>query len=475
LSQQQQTVDTLSVGWKMRVILAKLLLQKADFYLFDEPTNHLDITTKEWFLSFLQEANFGFLLVTHDRHFLEKACTTIFELERGKGTMYYGNFSFYIEQKEQRQAALITAHNRQQRDIERKQATIDRFKASASKAKMAQSMIKKIEKMEIIEIEPTLPTVSFQFPPTERAGRVVLTLKDISYAFGAKKLFSNASCEILRGQKVALVAPNGTGKTTLFNVITGKLPLQQGSIEFGYNVKTAFFEQEQARVLNPDNTILEEVTNACSNISDSVIRSFLGSFLFHGDDIYKKIKVLSGGEKNRVAMLKVLLQKANFLLLDEPTNHLDLYSKEVLLQALQQYDGTMLFVSHDHTFIQNLATGILELTQHGLHYYPGTLEEFLDDKKRKQAVVPQKNSVVHSETLPIIQQDNKLMAKKIKQLEATISRLEHKEQKLMNKLEAVEYGTTQYRDLMHKIEITQKELAASMQEWEKTVAMQSHK
>ncbi len=467
--QQQQTVDTLSVGWKMRIVLAKLLLQQADFYLFDEPTNHLDITTKEWFLSFLQQAPFGFLLVTHDRYFLEKACTIIFELERGKGTMYYGNFTLYLEQKEERQLAQKSAYDRQQRDITRKQETIDRFKASASKAKSMQSMMKKLDKMELIEIEPPLPAVSFHFPPTTRSGKVVLTLKDISYAFGTKPLFSDVSIEVVRGQKLALVAPNGKGKTTLFNIITGKLPLQHGSIEFGHNVLPAFFQQDQTLVLNPENTVIEEVTNACREVSETTIRSFLGSFLFHSDEIKKKIKVLSGGEKNRVAMIKVLLQKANLLLLDEPTNHLDLYAKDVLLQALQQYDGTMIFVSHDHTFIQNLATGILSLTPNGLHYYPGTFEEFLDDEKRKKSTSSGSKEVA---AVPRIKTKIVPQAetKKIKELEVSIARLEQEEQKIMGQLEKLVYGTPEYQKAVNKLATAQMDLNILMQEWEKMLS-----
>lgn len=465
--QQQQTVDTLSVGWKMRIVLAQLLLQQADFYLFDEPTNHLDITTKEWFLSFLQQAPFGFLLVTHDRYFLEKACTTIFELERGKGTMYYGNFTTYIEQKEQRNMVQQAAYARQQREITRKQETIDRFKASASKAKSMQSMIKKLDKIERIEIEPPLPTVSFHFPPTTRSGRVVLTLKDIAYTFGQKRLFSHVSCEVVRGQKLALVAPNGTGKTTLLNIIAGKLPLQQGSIELGHNVLPAFFEQDQTQVLNPTNTIFEEVMEACRDISETTIRTFLGSFLFRGDEIEKKIKVLSGGEKNRVAMIKVLLQKANVLLLDEPTNHLDLYAKEVLLQALQQYEGTIIFVSHDHNFIQNLATGILELTYDGLYYYPGTFEEFLDDKKQQHAL-PQSAVPSHIKNIPSPKQP--IVEKKIKQLEGEISRLEIEEQKLSQQLEQLKYGTAEYDKTMKKFMAAKMHLDSLMEEWEKALS-----
>ena len=346
----EQSVEQLSVGWKMRLVLAKLLLQNADFYLFDEPTNHLDLPTKEWFFEFLKDGNFGFLMVSHDRHYLEKACDYILALEHSKAVYFRGNLSAYLTMRENQQAVLQSAHARQQKELARKQATIERFRASASKARMAQSMIKQLEKIERIELEPMLPTISLNFPPTTRPGSVVLSLKNIEHAFDERVLFKNVQGTIARGERVALVAPNGMGKTTLFSLISGALPLTHGTVTFGTNVTTAVFEQDQMRALNPDHTVYEEVLAAAPAVAESTIRTFLGSFLFSGETVRKKISVLSGGERNRVAMVKVLLQKANFLLLDEPTNHLDLYAKDVLLQALKQYQGTILFVSTIRVF-----------------------------------------------------------------------------------------------------------------------------
>ena len=379
-----QPVEELSVGWKMRVVLAKLLLEDADFYLFDEPTNHLDLPTKEWFLDFLKQGRFGFLLVSHDRHYLDDGCDYILGLERGKAKLFRGNFSAFIKEEEHQRELTHSAYVRQQKEITRKQETIERFRASASKARMAQSMEKQLDKMERIEMEPLMPSLKLTFPPTERPGACVLTAENVRHAFEGATLFEKVSSVVQRGDKVALVAPNGTGKTTLFNVLTGKYPLQGGTVHFGHNVHYAVFEQDQLRSLNPRNTIIEELLQAVPQVQESVIRSFLGSFLFSGDAIQKKISVLSGGQRNRVAMVKVLLQKANFLLLDEPTNHLDLYAKEVLLQALQRYEGTMLFVSHDHSFLQSLATRVWELTPQGLHDYPGTYEDYVYYKKSQQ-------------------------------------------------------------------------------------------
>ena len=469
---QAQTVDTLSVGWKMRIILAKLLLQNADFYLFDEPTNHLDLPTKEWFMEFLQHASFGFLLITHDRHFLESACQSIFELERGHGTMYYGNFSFYVAQKEQAREQQQTAYERQQKEIAHKTDIVNKFKAG-TRSMQARSISKQLERMELVEPpESPLPSIKITFPPVAQAGKVVLTIEDVSHSFGDTVLFSHATCDIPRGKKFALVAPNGTGKTTLFNLIVGKLPLQHGKITFGYNVQPAFFEQDQTQALNLKRTIIEEINEACPKVPESTTRRFLGTFLFSGDDIHKKIGVLSGGEKNRVAMVKVLLQNANFLLLDEPTNHLDLYAKEVLLQALQQFQGTILFVSHDHNFIQELATDILELTPKGLYHYPGKYEDFLADRAEEMAHAEMKaaqaelsSGAKHDDS----EEDNKgnnAARKKIRSLESTIAKLEAEQEKLYVAFTTHTYGSPEYTKADNRLTEVQKQLGQATAEWE---------
>lgn len=380
---QQDMVQSLSLGWRMRLLLAKLLLQDADFYLFDEPTNHLDIAGKEWFFNFLKQFKGGFLLVTHDRYFLDGVCERIVEVENGRINLFVGNFSAYLTQKELIQETKRSAYERQQRDIDRRQTTINRFRASASKSKMAQSMIKQLEKVELVEVDPPLPSINIPLLPITRSSATVLTLKNITFGYDTKPLFKNVNLEIARGQKIALVAPNGTGKTTLFNIVAGLLTPQSGSVIMGQMVSCALFAQDQTAVLNPSNTILEEISQAV-DAAERLVRAFLGAFLFSGDDIHKKIAVLSGGEKNRVAMVKVFLKKANFLLLDEPTNHLDLYAKEVLCQALIRYEGTMFFVSHDQDFINRVATCIAELTPDGLHLYEGTYDSYMWLKRKQE-------------------------------------------------------------------------------------------
>ena len=289
-------VSELSVGWKMRVVLAKLLLQKADFYLFDEPTNHLDIVAKDWFLKFLQNGPFGFMLVCHDRYFLDHACSKIMALEPGESVIFPGNYSEYETHREKTSEEREQAAIRQQKELSKKMKTVERFRASASKSKMAQAMLKRIQKTEIIETSQKSKEIQFTFPPVIRSGKVVLTVDKMSHSFNSKQIFKNVSFELERGEKVAIVAPNGVGKTTLLNIVMGNIPIQRGStpradtMRLGHNVEVAYFEQEQDKVLNKNNTILVEVENACkSSKARMLVRKFLGCFLFSGDDVYKNL------------------------------------------------------------------------------------------------------------------------------------------------------------------------------------------
>jgi ATP-binding cassette subfamily F protein 3 len=464
-------VQTLSVGWKMRIVLTKLLLQKADFYLFDEPTNHLDIVAKEWFADFLAATESGFLLVTHDRYFLDHACNAILELEWGNGTWYAGNFTKYLELKERKQEVLQSAYERQQKDIARRKETINRFRASASKASMAQSMIKQLDKMEIIELGPQLPKIRLTFPPVTRSGNIVLTVKDATQSFDGRTIFQHASCEIQRGEKVALVAANGVGKTTFFNIVATSYPHESPAVSFGHNVEIAVFEQDQVKVLDPQKTVYEEVNDAVPSASESTIRAFLGSFLFSGDEIKKRCGVLSGGERNRVAMVKVLLKKANFLLLDEPTNHLDLYAKDVLLQSLQQYQGTMFFVSHDHDFVQHLATRVIELTPNGMHSYPGDYESYLYCKKMQAAALqPAETTITKAPSTQQKPEDAapktnaKQKKKEADKLQSTIDSIEKKLEKLSNEFIGLSYGTPRFNEVSKLTTELQKELDATRSE-----------
>jgi len=469
LEKQQKLVSQLSVGWRMRIVLAKLLLQDADFYLFDEPTNHLDITAKNWFLDFLKDGDFGYLLVCHDRYFLDKACNKTYELSMGKLTIYHGNYSYYLVQKKTRQEHLERAYEQQQREIKQQEKTIERFKALASKATMMQSMVKKLEKVERVEIERGPRVMNLKLKTPERSGEYVLTVKDVSYSFN-QKLFDHVSFEVQREEKAALIAPNGTGKTTLFNLIAKKLVLQHGSISLGHNVTVALFDQDQEKILDPEKTILDEVIASCPRIPESQIRATLGGLLFSGDDIFKKTKVLSGGERNRVAMAKVILSNANFLLLDEPTNHLDIESKEVILNALQQYEGTILFVSHDQDFVNKLASKIIELTPKGVKTYAGNYEQYLEIQEQ---ITKLKGDIPKKQPAEIKQQEKKPqnkdfydLEKKSKSIEKKIEQLEKQKNFFLEKMGTCEYGSKQYQSAEQDFKKIQTQLEATQKEWE---------
>ncbi len=468
LQQLEQPVSSLSVGWKMRIVLAKLLLQEADFYLFDEPTNHLDLMAKEWFLSFLKQADFGFILICHEKYFLDELCDKILELELGKATWYTGNYSTYIVQKEHNLELLETAYIQQQKEIKQKRATIERFRASATKSRMALSMEKSLEKIELIELPPSPKNVQFSFPPVQQAGKVVLTVHNVSQKFGDKIIFKNISCEIKRGQKVALIAPNGVGKTTLFNIITGALPCQHGSITLGHNVTTAIFAQDQNKVLNSQLSILDNIKEHCPNVSEQKIRSFLGAFLFSNEDVFKKVAVLSGGEKNRVGMISVLLQQANLLLLDEPTNHLDIPSKEILLKALQEFNGTLLFVSHDRDFINNLATDIIELTPNGAYHYAGNYDAYVYHKNAilQESGKGDATKITREQPVKTASKESHELRQTIKKVEEKITKLESQIEKVNLSFADLTYRTPEFTAAQTKLQQLQKEVKDSETQWE---------
>lgn len=469
-------VSQLSVGWKMRIVLAKLLLQKADFYLFDEPTNHLDIVAKDWFLDFLKHSKFGFVLISHDRFFLDNLCSQIFELEMGKLKIYRGNYSKYLEQKEYDDVVLRSKYDAQQKHIKKTTDLINRFRAKASKASMAQSLLKSLEKIELIELPPGVPDIKLSFPNVKRSGEIVLTVDDLSKSFDSTLLFEHVTFNIKRGDKVALVAANGKGKTTLLNLITGKYPLGLGSVKLGHNVEMAFFEQDQELTLNKEKTILEEAESVCTNSEmRQRVRGLLGAFLFSGDDAEKKVRVLSGGEKNRVAMVKILLQNANFLVLDEPTNHLDIQTKEILLKALRQYPGTILFVSHDRTFIDGLASHVLDLTPSGVINYPGNYESYCYHKAHNSQDIGEIKSEIQASgnIIAMPKVDNELSSKEWyelrKNLASTERKIESQEKELAalsERFENVEYGSQEYKQIFYKIEQIKKKLVDFYKTWE---------
>jgi ATP-binding cassette subfamily F protein 3 len=467
--QLSEPVNSLSVGWKMRIILAQLLLKKADFYLFDEPTNHLDIVAKEWFLRFLKQSHAGFLLVCHEKQFLNALCNRIFALEHGNGTFYAGNYDKFMEQKEAKTEQLSAAFEQQQREITQLEKTINRFR-SGTRAAQAKSMEKRLDKIERIVLPTESKKVSVSFGVPAPSGKQVLKVTDIAHSFGNKEIFKQCSFSIERGNKIAIVAPNGAGKTTLINIIMKKIPCAHGLLEWGNNVTCALFDQDQLQSLDLQKSVFENVMNVSHSVPTKNIRTILGSFLFDSEAIGKKAGVLSGGERNRLGMIRVLLQNANFLILDEPTNHLDIPSKEILLDALLHYEGTILFVSHDQDFVNRLATHILELSADKSVLFHGSYDDYVYQKEH--VIIkndPQKNPSP-AETKNIIREtqssdrskDIAIVEKKIAKAEADIKKLEFT-------FETLVYGTPEFDIANNKLINLQKELADAIHEWEKLI------
>lgn len=381
-------VSSFSGGWQMRMSLGKILLQTPDILLLDEPTNHLDLETIEWLEKFLKDLTTPMVIVSHDREFLDRLCTKIVETERGVSTTYLGNYSAYLQQKYEQQSAQLSAYERQQKELEKQQAFVDRFRASATRSTQAKSREKQLEKVEKIEAPiADVRTLKFQFPPAVRSGREVVTIKNLVHIYDDKILFLGANLEIERGDRVAFLGPNGAGKSTLLRLIVGLETPTEGSIEIGqHNVIPSYFEQNQAEALDLTKTVLDTIHDEVPDWKDVEVRSLLGRFLFSGETVLKKVESLSGGEKARLALAKMLLAPANLLILDEPTNHLDIPAKEMLESALKVYEGTVLIVSHDRYFISQVANKIVEIRDGELIAYAGDYHyylEKLDEEKQK--------------------------------------------------------------------------------------------
>lgn len=365
-----------SGGWRMRVMLAKLLLQKPALLLLDEPTNHLDLPSIEWVEKYIHDYEGSIVVVSHDRYFLDRTIENIAEVSGAKITLYPGNYSFYMEEKALRNEIQKGAFENQQSQIRQTERFIERFKAKASKARQVQSRVKALDKIDIIDdVIDEKAKVNFKFNFGTEPGRFILFLEHISKAFGEKVILKNTSATINRGDKIALIGANGKGKSTLLRIISGTEQIQ-GERRTGHNVIESFFAQHQLESLTVENTLIDELKGTGTTKTEMELRSVLGCFLFSGEEVFKKIKVLSGGEKSRVALAKVLISEANFLLLDEPTNHLDMQSVNILIQALQQYEGTYVVVSHDRYFVSSIANKIWYIEDHEIKEYPGSFDEY---------------------------------------------------------------------------------------------------
>lgn len=443
----QKPYKNFSGGWRMRVLLAKMILQHPDVLLLDEPTNHLDLPSIEWLEKYLQHYQGAVVIVSHDRFFLDRMTNKIVELYQQQLHIYSGNYSFYEKEKEVRIDMQKKAYENQQDYIRQQERFVERFKAKASKAAQAQSIVKRLDKLERIEdVEIERPNIRINFTVEKQPGKIICTLKNITKKFKDVQIVENTGAEIDRGDKIALIGANGKGKSTLLRIIAGTESFD-GEREWGHNVMESFYAQHQLEALNINNDILEEMKDARSGKNDLELRALLGSFLFSGDTVEKKIKVLSGGEKARVALAKVIASKANFLMLDEPTNHLDIHSVDLLVESLNKYEGSLILVSHDRYFVSRIANKIWEIDNHQIREFKGTYAEWEAWKERraKAEAEAKKNEVAAKNEKP--------EPKKEKAPEKNISNDEKKElQKLKNKFKQLEEKLAQLNSNKQKLE-----------------------
>ncbi len=373
----QRRTEEFSGGWQMRIALAKLLLEKPNLLLLDEPTNHLDLEARNWLEEYLSSYPYAFVLVSHDRYFLDVTVRKIVELWNKRLHVYTGGYSKYEVLKTERRAQLQAAYSNQQEKIQQLEAFINRFRAQATKAKQVQSRIKELEKIERIEIPPDEKAIRFSFPQPKPSGRVVAEFKKVAKSYGSHLVFSDADFLIERGDRVALVGVNGAGKSTLIKILAGAEPVTGGEYTLGHNAQPDYFAQDQYKELDQSARMIDDLGTVAPRATNTELRSILGCFLFSEDDVFKPIGVLSGGERNRYALARMLMVPSNFMLLDEPTNHLDMRAKDVLLTALQEYSGTVVFVSHDRYFLDKLATRVIEVENGKVHVYPGNYEDYV--------------------------------------------------------------------------------------------------
>ena len=380
----ERLTDEFSGGWQMRIALAKLLLQEPNVLLLDEPTNHLDIETLQWLEEYLRQYNGAIILVSHDRTFLDNLTTKTFALSRGKFESYAGNYSFYETEREVRKGLLVSQLKNQQQHVKQTQEFIERFRYKATKARQVQSRIKQLEKLEVVEVESEEEEIHFHFPPPQQSGRVVIELNNLGKHYGALEVFNNLEYKVERGDRIAIVGVNGAGKSTLSRILAGVESYNSGERIIGYNVVPSYFAQDQADELDLTKDVLQTVEESAGTETRAQLRTLLGSFLFHGDDVFKSVSVLSGGEKSRLALAKMLLQPANFLIMDEPTNHLDMKSKRVLQEALSKYEGTFAIVSHDRSFLDPIVNKVLEVKPGSLRTFIGNLSDYIMKKKEER-------------------------------------------------------------------------------------------
>ena len=377
-------VNEFSEGWQMRAALAKLLLQNPGILLLDEPTNHLDMDSLLWLENYLKGYNGSYIIVSHDRKFLNNLTNKTAEISNGKIELYSGNYDYFVREKEERKKHLESRYNNQQKYLKQQEKFIERFRYKATKARAVQSRIKQLEKIDIVELDDEEDNIGFSFPPAEHSGRVTLRIENLRKSYDKKNyVFKNLNLEVSRGEKIAILGVNGAGKSTLARIIAGIEDYESGKVEYGYNVIPKYFAQDQSSALDTDKTVLETMEEVSGGETQSRLRTILGGFLFKGDEVFKKVGVLSGGEKSRLALARMLIEKSNLLILDEPTNHLDMKSKDVLANALRKYEGTILVVSHDREFLSNIINKIIEVKDGGIKTYLCSIQEFSEIKENE--------------------------------------------------------------------------------------------
>jgi len=473
-------LKTFSGGWRMRVMLAKLLLEKPSLLMLDEPTNHLDLPSIEWVEEYLRNYDGAVVVVSHDRTFLNNVTNRTIEVANQQLTTYEGNYDYYLEEKELREEIQQNAFENQQQKIRQAERFIDRFRAKATKSRQVQSRIKMIERMDKVEeVVDDTAAVNFRFTMKQQSGRQIMEFENISKAYGDLKILDHTSAKIERGDKIALIGANGKGKSTMLRILYGTEPVE-GERKPGYNVITGFYAQHQLESLRVDNEMLEELKQAGSGKTELELRNLLGCFLFSDEDVFKKIKVLSGGEKSRVALAKTLISEANFLLLDEPTNHLDFISENILVQALEQYQGSFVIVSHNRHFIRQVANKIWWIEDGKIREYPGTYDEYLYWKASKEAAsavqpVPEKTVVQVAEIKPKptpVSQGNEKLKKdlniKIRNIEEEIVKTEAGKSELETELAKPEVYANHERflELNSKYSTITSKLEVLNKEWE---------
>lgn len=465
-----------SGGWQMRIALAKVLVEHPTIMLLDEPTNYLDIEARYWLKNYLKIYNGGIMIVSHDQAFLDESVNEVYELFAGKLTRYSGNYSKYLEQRELEIAQLESAYRQQQEKLEKTGQFIDKFRYKATKSKQVQSRIKQIEKMEIVEVPSHLKQLSFTFPPAPHSGTDVLMVENLKKKYDQQVIFDDFSFQVNRGDRLAVTGKNGSGKSTLLRMLCGDDNTYEGVIRQGSGVSIGYFAQDTEKTLNPELTVLEEVTSIAATADIPKLRNYLGSFLFSGDDVFKSVSVLSGGERSRLALLKILLHPVNLLILDEPTNHLDINAKQMLLKALKHYDGTMVFVSHDAHFIEHIATRILYLTDTDQpEFFDGDYSYFSYKLEQKEKVEEQQQSrdkelpeaptasLSYKEAnrqknrLATLRRQSELLLAKHEKLEQKLSALDHSmgEQENYSDASKIKALVEQKAELVNKLEASE--------------------